>query len=202
MDQCRCRTRGYVLGQPAREWFHLGYVVRLGAGVALDPGLYLATKKALGIAEFAEPGRVPIDGVNLHQRFHYRVRKALAEFFVRYHPWWECVIQDDTLAPLHHVKRHPQNSQVVAKEIWPRGQWKDRVDPLKQAGLALHVVRLRRHRPERWAAQYPFPVAYLHQVGQVGGAGRELARVQRSGTQPGDMAAQVLFHLGEIELLS
>src|SRR5215469_11864448 len=109
MDQRRCRARGNMLGQPARKRFYLGYIVRLGAEVAFDPALYLASKETFGIAEFVQPGRVPIDGMYLHQRFHDRVRKALAEFFAWVYSSWKSVIQDYAFAPLHYVERYSQN---------------------------------------------------------------------------------------------
>src|SRR5205085_10366659 len=63
-------------------------------------------------------------------------------------------------------------------------------------------MRLWGYRSKGWTAQHAFPVSNLNQVGQVGGARRELTYLQRTLTQPLNMAAQVLFYPGKIKGLS
>src|SRR5205807_3366516 len=104
VDEGWCRTLRDMPGQPARERLYFRYFVCLGAEVALDPAFHLAGEKTFRITKFTQPGRLPVDGVDLHQRLDHHVGDLAAQVFGWCHPWGKGVIQDDAFSAFHDVE--------------------------------------------------------------------------------------------------
>src|SRR5215204_5031310 len=102
----------------------------------------------------------------------------MAQLLVVLYAIGEGVVEHDPLSPLHHVEGSPYYGLVLAEEVRFRGERKYGVEPGQDAHRSARsrrkrttwVVRFRRDRAERWAAQNALPFPYLQEVRQVGGA--------------------------------
>src|SRR6266481_1222714 len=120
MDQGRRRTLWHMRHKPAGERLHLRYVVCLGTIVAFDPALHLAFEETLGMTKFIESSGMPIDSMNLYQRFDHHLGDLFAKLSSCCHSWRKGGIQNHPFAPFHHVERRTQDSRIIAENI---GEW-------------------------------------------------------------------------------
>src|SRR5437588_3510807 len=104
MDEGRCRTFRKMLIQPASEWLDSGYFIGLGAEVAFDPALHLATEKAIRMSKFGKSRGMPIDGMYLYQCLNHRLRNSRAEIFAWGHCRRKGIVQHYAFAPFHYIK--------------------------------------------------------------------------------------------------
>src|SRR5215203_880493 len=126
----------------------------------------------------------------------------MAQLLVLLYAIGEGVVERDPCSPFHHVERSPYDGLILAEEVRFRGERVDGVEPGQDARLAAHVVRLRRDRAERWAAQNALPVPDLQEVRQVGGAGRELADFEFAFWHVFYMCTQITLGRFEVEILA
>ena len=123
----------------------------------------LALEVARRAAVALEAARAPVGGVDLDERVDQLARRSAALQALRQ-------LGGDHVAvdALHHVERRAGDGLVVARRQHARDAHVRALERAQQQRLAQHVVRGRRQRRPRRAAQDPFTAVAPDHVGDVG----------------------------------
>ena len=169
---------GDVRAQPARDLVDRRQLAR---GVVLPQAgeaPHLALEVARRLAEALQAARLPVDGVDLHERVDQLVADPL-----RLHPGGQLVAEHDPLDALHHVEGDAEQGLVLAGREDLRDTDGGGLERAQQARLAQDVVRGGRERRPRRAPQDPFAAVAADQVRDVGVPVADRLRLQFAAPQ-------------------
>ena len=165
------------------------------------PAGHLAGREALGLAQVGHAGRRRVEQVQLGHGVDEGEAHPAVDVGVVGHGRRHAVAHDLAAATLHHHEVRADDLVVVAEQERPGRPVERAPEPRQHAVLAAHVVRARRHHPERRSPQHQLRRTEAQEVGEVGRAVRELLDLHRP-VEALDAGAHVGLEGRPVELLT
>ena len=132
------------------------------------------SSEAVRLAEVGEIARGRVESVQLRHRVDEREAEPPSDVRPRAHRQRNMRPDDLAAPPFHDEEVGAEDRAVIAEDVRARRAIEVSPEPRQHLVLALHVVGARRDLPHRRTAQHELVPTHAQQVGQVGGAVREL----------------------------
>src|SRR4029453_15462639 len=167
-----------MLAQPLQDAFERRHRTCLGALPLLCPATQLPLEIPRSTPETLHPHRPPVNCMQGRQGIHCHLADLPALVEVVTNVWRDGIAYDNPSLPLHQIKRHANDRQILAEYDWA---WHGDIRS-GQSGqhpeLPSHIMRCWQRRPQWWAPYDPLLLAHAQQIGEIGVPAAKLLHLQ------------------------